>query len=550
LIPDFGQTISDQLILNLTPFEIQFQDNRPFFMEGTELFNKSGIFYSRRIGDVPMGAYDVYGTLADGEQIRENPFQSQLVNSTKISGRTKGNLGIGFMNSITAPSYATIEDSTGNTRTQLTQPLTNYNVFVLDQNLKNNSYFTLTNTNVTRAGELLDANVTAYNTALRNKSNRWAFSSWGAYSNRLGKEIFAIDKTKQTGFSQGSSVAKISGNFTGSLGYYMESDGYNPNDLGYLQANNSWGQFLSLGYKKYESFGPFNRMWSELNVVRESLYAPRAFSSLEVDAEIGVNTHRFVTYNISYHGEPVRAYNYFEPRVWGMKFHDFTHHELGGWISTDYRKQLAIDVGGRYGIYDFENRVVRNWRFSPRYRVNDHWMLIYVYSKQQHVNDVGFSTFDPTSSAPVFGRRDVVSHTNVLTVAYSFNPVMSINCRFRHYWGYSKYHEFYNLQDSGELEASEFDGFGSNSTSWVNRNFNSFTIDCFYRWNFTPGSECIIAWKWAQIDESNEIPANLIQDINQISDIPQTGSVSLRLVYFLDYRLLTKNRGEAISKFM
>jgi hypothetical protein len=223
---------------------------------------------------------------------------------------------------------------------------------------------------------------------------------------------------------------------------------------------------------------------------------------------------------------------------------------LGGWISTDYRKQLALDVGGRYGIYDFENRFVRNWRVSPRYRVNDHWMLIYVYSKQEHFNDVGFSTFDPNSNAPVFGRRDVVSHTNVLTVAYSFNPVMSINCRFRHYWGYSKYYEFYSLQDSGELASSDFDGFGSNTTSWVNRNFNSFTIDCFYRWNFTPGSECIVAWKWAQIDESNEIPVNLIQDIEQISDIPQTGSVSLRLVYFLDYRLLTKNRGEAISKFM
>ncbi|MEN9394150.1 MAG: hypothetical protein RL362_371, partial [Bacteroidota bacterium] len=57
-------------------------------------------------------------------------------------------------------------------------------------------------------------------------------------------------------------------------------------------------------------------------------------------------------------------------------------------------------------------------------------------------------------------------------------------------------------------------------------------------------------WKWAQIDETNEIPSNLIEDIEQISDIPQAGSVSLRLVYFLDYRLLTKNRGEAISKFM
>jgi hypothetical protein len=29
---------------NLTPYEIRFQENRPFFTEGTELFNKSGSF--------------------------------------------------------------------------------------------------------------------------------------------------------------------------------------------------------------------------------------------------------------------------------------------------------------------------------------------------------------------------------------------------------------------------------------------------------------------------------------------------------------------------
>ncbi|MEP7320128.1 MAG: DUF5916 domain-containing protein, partial [Panacibacter sp.] len=50
LIPDFGQVQSDNVILNLTPFEQQFNENRPFFTEGTELFNKAGIFYSRRVG--------------------------------------------------------------------------------------------------------------------------------------------------------------------------------------------------------------------------------------------------------------------------------------------------------------------------------------------------------------------------------------------------------------------------------------------------------------------------------------------------------------------
>ena len=53
LVPDFGQTTYDNVTLNLSPFEQQFGENRPFFTEGTDLFNKGGIFYSRRIGGRP-----------------------------------------------------------------------------------------------------------------------------------------------------------------------------------------------------------------------------------------------------------------------------------------------------------------------------------------------------------------------------------------------------------------------------------------------------------------------------------------------------------------
>ena len=49
LIPDFGQTKFDNVELNLSAFEQQFTENRPFFTEGTDLFNKGGLFYSRRI---------------------------------------------------------------------------------------------------------------------------------------------------------------------------------------------------------------------------------------------------------------------------------------------------------------------------------------------------------------------------------------------------------------------------------------------------------------------------------------------------------------------
>ncbi|NJN34153.1 MAG: carbohydrate binding family 9 domain-containing protein [Saprospiraceae bacterium] len=59
LIPNFGQVQSDNQILNLGPFEVQFNENRPFFTEGSEIFNKGDLFYSRRIGGTPDGYWNV-----------------------------------------------------------------------------------------------------------------------------------------------------------------------------------------------------------------------------------------------------------------------------------------------------------------------------------------------------------------------------------------------------------------------------------------------------------------------------------------------------------
>ena len=53
LVPDFGQTKYDNVILNLSPFEQQFNENRPFFTEGVDLFSKGDLLYTRRVGCIP-----------------------------------------------------------------------------------------------------------------------------------------------------------------------------------------------------------------------------------------------------------------------------------------------------------------------------------------------------------------------------------------------------------------------------------------------------------------------------------------------------------------
>ena len=81
LIPDFGQVQSDDQILNLSPFEVKYNEKRQFFTEGTELFSKGDIFYSRRIGSRPTKYHEADDNLDSTEYILENPVETRLINA-------------------------------------------------------------------------------------------------------------------------------------------------------------------------------------------------------------------------------------------------------------------------------------------------------------------------------------------------------------------------------------------------------------------------------------------------------------------------------------
>ncbi len=530
LLPAFGQTISDQQVLNLSAYELQFADNRQFFTEGTELFSKGNLFYSRRIGfERPLRFFDAYSNLNAHEIVTENPSKDQVINAMKISGRNKHKLGIGFFNAVTAPSEAMVLDTlNGQKRTVSTSSLSNYNVTVLDQVLPNNSFVSLINTNVLRNGSDYDVNVLGTSFDLRNKANLFSISGNAAFNLKSGLAN-NISSTSRNGFREDVSISKISGNWTSSIGQWLESDTYDPTDLGFLEANNSAGAWLSNGYSIFKPFGRFNRMWSDLTIMWENLYAPRRFSSLTYEGSAGITTRKFNTWGINIDGSPIRGNDFFEPRVWGRSFRTFTNSMLYGWYSSDYRKRIAIDVGTGYGFYEDKARFRYNFRISPRIRFNDHLFLNYVYSYQSHVNDIGFAyTFeDEAQSEPLFGKRNVISHTNVLSLKYALNAFAVINARVRHYWGYTVFNEFYSLTDSGDLQQTQNSG--------ENQNFNSYTVDLIFTWIFTPGSELNLVWKNDISAFDNSVPGSLSEDIQYTLGLPQNNSFSLKLIWFLDY---------------
>ena len=528
LVPDFSQVQSDNKVLNLTPYEIKYNERRPFFTEGTELFNKSGLFYSRRVGGQPMGYYDVYNNLTSGETVANNPAAAQLINAVKISGRTKDNLGIGFFNAITANTYATVTDSLGNQRKIMTQPLANYNITVFDQVLKNNSYVSLINTNVTRNGNAYDANVTSGEFKLTNKKNIYSVSGGGSMSQKFYSDSSGIKR----GYESFYSANKISGNLVYGIYGELLSDTYDKNDLGYLSHNN---YVFNKGYMSYNIYKPFwklNGISSTFETGYWKLYNPNSFVSCYFYGQVGATFSKQYFYTLmSLVCQPLKGFDYYEPRVKGRYYVTPVYIQPGYYFSSDYRKRFALDGSINYTFYNDSKRFALSFGLSPRFRVSDKLMFIYEFYQGISKNDIGFA--DVTNDIVTFGKRDLLTISNSLSTNYIFTNKMSLSFRLRHYWSKAEYKKYYTLNDVGELFDSDYSGD-------KDVNFNAFNIDMIYTWQFAPGSEMSVVWKNAIINQKSPLINRYFDNLNKTIDSPQTNSFSIKLLYYLDYLYLKK----------
>ncbi|HEY2066259.1 MAG TPA: DUF5916 domain-containing protein [Gemmatimonadaceae bacterium] len=130
--PDFGQVEADPSVVNLTAFESFFQERRPFFIEGTGLYNFSlncsivncngeGLFYSRRIGRTPQ-LFDSYADDA-------SPNVTPILGAAKLTGRLAHGLNVGLLEAVTGRVEGTLD--------RTTEPRTSYTVLRAQQDLRN-----------------------------------------------------------------------------------------------------------------------------------------------------------------------------------------------------------------------------------------------------------------------------------------------------------------------------------------------------------------------------------------------------------------------------
>ncbi|OQY05681.1 MAG: hypothetical protein B6I20_00650 [Bacteroidetes bacterium 4572_117] len=531
LIPDFSQVQTDDAILNLSAFETQYEEKRPFFTEGTELFTKGEIFYSKRIGSYPKKFDDVEGQMAENEELISNPIETKIINATKITGRSKNGLGVGLFNAITLKSTAKINNTvTGVEREYITQAFTNYNILVFDQNLKNNSYISLINTNMLIPDSKYTANVTAGEFLLKNKKQNYHFNGIIGLS-----QIYDGQNNAEYGYKHELEFAKTGGHVRFELAQELIDNKFDPNDMGFLPYNNYVESQAEISYQILQPH------WKLLEwLIRfDSEYQNQFNTANFMRWQIGMNMRSMFKnqwrWGFFFDMVPLGEHDYYEARKDGQVYKKAPEVYGGTFIGSDIRKKLSFGLFAMYWKSSSEyNENTFKFRLSPTWRVTNKLSFTVNINPAIQNNDIGY--VNEISDVIYFGRRNRKTISNTFITNFTFNNKMSFSLRMRHYWSSAIYKQFFMLNTDGTLTQN------SQYADNEDVSFNAFNIDMVYTWRFAPGSDMLVVWKNSIYDENELVIKDYFENLKNTFEAPQTNRFSIKVLYYLDYLYLKRKK--------
>jgi hypothetical protein len=589
--PDFGQVEADPSEVNLTAFETFFQEKRPFFIEGKNIFQfplgigdgdfaRETLFYSRRIGRSPQHEPD----LADPEYM-QYPEQTSILGAAKISGKTSKGWSVGVLNALTAEEKSKI-DSVGQRREETVEPLTNYFVGRVQKDINQGnttfgSMVTATNRNITQS-YLNYINRSAYTGGFdilhQWKNKTYFFDLKTSFSHIRGhKEAILEAQTASARYFQrpdadhlklDSSLTYLSGH-GGSvnigkqgnskwryiLGGVWRSPGLELNDVGYLQQADRAMQFFWIGYRNLTQTSIFRRMnlninqWNGWNFGGE-----RLFTGGNINGGGQFTNYWEFWMGINREGDGLSS--------WLLRGGPSMKYE-GGWntwynISTDSRKSWQVEFGGfnhrnddriseRQNIY-FELFLKPSARFnlsiSPFYNINKNNLQYVDTAEKDNEDRYILSHLDQNTFGLVF--RLNYSITPELSIQYYGQPYISAgeysqfkrvtNSRAAQYE--DRFREFTEDEISYDIDEELYrvDENGNGIIDYTfdlpDFNFKQFRSNLVIRWEYRAGSILYLVWSQAATLEDSYGDFALSRDMKHLMNSYPENIFLLKLNYW------------------
>ncbi|MEE9167478.1 MAG: DUF5916 domain-containing protein [Candidatus Neomarinimicrobiota bacterium] len=297
LNPDFGQVEADPAELNISAFESFFPEQRPFFVEGGNIYQfplgigdnpmgNNSLFYTRRIGRSPQ-----HGPSTE-EGYVDIPMATTILGAGKLSGKTSSGWSIGALEAVTSEEHATIEYVDSPSEKEKVEPLTNYFVTRVQKDFREGkttigSIVTATNRQLDDPNLMYlhrDAYSSGFDFSHLFSDDTYQFSTTIGITSvrgtseailntqlspnhrfqRPGAPHLDVDSTatRLSGFAGNIVLGKFKGErWRGAMGGWFYSPGFDANDLGYNRNVDNSTQFIWVQYREDDP-GKFIRRWT------------------------------------------------------------------------------------------------------------------------------------------------------------------------------------------------------------------------------------------------------------------------------------------------
>ena len=583
--PDFGQVEADPSVLNLSAYETFYEEKRPFFLEGKNIFDfdmgHDMLFYSRRIGSQPS----YYPDIEENEYVQV-PDNTNILSALKVTGKNKNGLSIGIMQSITAREFADISSGEDQSRKEAVEPFTSYFVSRIQKDMNDantivGGMFTSTNRNLVEdhLNFLSKGAYTGGVDLLHQWNNKTYFVSMKSVFSHVTGDTEAItdlqyastrymqrpdfrhlgvdtSRTSLTGTGLDFDIGKAgNGRWRYRLSFGYQSPQLELNDMGFNRTADVLSQSVNVEYVVTDPFSVFRSLSVS---IRQGNYWNLGGYYLSSD----IRSSAFVQYNNLW-----RTFIGVRKEFEGLSTRKLrggpAFMDAGSWspdigIFTDYSKKVAfrLMVDTRFS----DDNISKDIQINPgvTFRVGNNIELSsslrYDIEKEnlQYVENIEYG--DEYRYVQAYLERKTMGLTlkadygitPELTIQYYGSPYISsgqysdfkhiTDCRAIDY--FDRYHSFAENEISFNPDENMYfideNGNGETDYSFENPDFNfrQFRSNLVARWEYKPGSIFYLVWTHSRTSYENETNPSFAYNFENLWDVYPTNVFLVKLNYW------------------
>jgi len=480
--PDFGQVEVDQAVINLGTTETYFQEKRPFFLEGTDLFSVMGqnMFYSRRIG---RGVYAP--TPVEGETLLDAPRATDIALAAKYTAKMPTGLNFGVLGANVEPARAKMLDSQGAEFNREIYPLTNFGVARVQQFLdKHGSYIGGFASYMRQASENgREAKSYAvdgmYKSPGRNTtvlaSAAMSDAGWRNSDSQNGWRAY-VEASRDWGSGLSIAAAVVNA-----------GKAYDPNDVGYL--NRADLQAASLVVQKITdrrwwvvrnytaSFGADGARDQAGAILQKSAWGRLNFNFMNfwyLMCKVGEDFPAYDDRELRTFNDPVKKYLLFEKRPY-IEIMGDTAMNRPYYIRVSWTHRQS--VGGPSNYYSVSQTIKPHSAFEIQFGTS--------YTKEE--GEMRYVYTEPGQGLPITGLRRLSQFDQTLRLSYAIDPNLTIQFFSQWLAGNWNFRDYMRYVDNDTLAPWHNSTYTADSArNWI--------VNLITRWEFRPGSTAYLVY--------------------------------------------------------